>query len=142
LEMCVKRFPELTVDELYEIIRLRNAVFVVEQNCAYQEVDELDPGALHISLRDENGIAAYCRVLMRSENEALVGRVIAVRRRQGLGSKVVGLAMEAARERLGAERIRVEAQCYAAPMYEQLGFVKVSEEYLEDGIPHVTMICE
>lgn len=144
MDYSIKSLRELNAEELFEIYKLRVSVFVVEQNCPYQEVDEADRIALHISLYDEDGgIAAYCRLLPGTgDGEALIGRVIAVKRRQGLGSKVVALAMETARARLGAKRIHVEAQCYAAPMYEKLGFQKVSGEYLEDGIPHVTMICD
>lgn len=141
MEKCIKNLSQLSAEELYEIYRLRVSVFVVEQSCAYQEVDEADRTALHISLKDAHGaIAAYCRLLPPDEDgEALIGRVIAVKRRQGLGSKVVALAMETAKSELNAKSLRVEAQCYAAPMYEKLGFARVSAEYLEDGIPHVTM---
>lgn len=140
----IKSFDMLTAAELYDIYRLRVSVFVVEQSCAYQEVDEADKTALHVTLRDDAGeIAAYCRVLPPAEKggEALIGRVIAARRRGGLGTKVVQLGMAAARQCFEAGSIRVEAQTYALPFYEKLGFKVVSEEYLEDGIPHITMLC-
>jgi len=142
MQQRIKAFTELTVQELFEIYKLRVSVFVVEQRCAYQEVDDEDKRALHICLYDENKLMAYCRIFMKNEQQALIGRVIAVERRKGLGTKVVSLAITTARERLGAKSLAVEAQSYAVPMYEKLGFVKCSGEYLEDGIPHVSMICE
>lgn len=142
MKTVIKSFKELTTQELFEIYKLRVSVFVVEQNCAYQEVDDADKAAYHICLYEDEKLMAYCRVFPKNETQALIGRVIAVKRRCGLGTKVVSVAMETARENLGTKTIAVEAQTYAMPMYEKLGFVKCSEEYLEDGIPHVSMICE
>ena len=142
METRIKAFDELTVQELFEIYRLRVSVFVVEQNCAYQEVDDEDKKAYHVCLYENEKLMAYCRVFPRNGTQALIGRVTAVERRKGLGTRVVFLAMETAREKLGAESLAVEAQTYAVPMYEKLGFVKCSEEYLEDGIPHVSMILQ
>ncbi|MBQ3210227.1 MAG: GNAT family N-acetyltransferase [Oscillospiraceae bacterium] len=142
MEERIKSFHELSADELFEIYKLRVSVFVVEQSCAYQEVDDEDKKAYHIGLYENGKLMAYCRVFPRDGDEALIGRVIAVKRRCGLGTYVVSLAIKAAREKLGAKTIRVEAQTYAAPMYEKLGFEKFSQEYLEDGIPHVSMILE
>ena len=141
MEEIVKTFGELTLEELYAILRLRNSVFVVEQNCPYQDLDDLDQDAFHIFLRDQDGIRAYLRLLpekgMRSE--PLIGRVIAADRRRGLGSRVLSLGIRTARERLNVESIRVEAQTYAVPFYERAGFVPVSDEFILDGIPHIEM---
>ena len=141
MELVVKHFGELTAEELYEIYRLRVSVFVVEQNCPYQEVDEKDRGAYHVWLRDDGGIRAYLRVLDRGVSfpEASIGRVIAVQRRQGLGTRIVREGIRVAREKFGADAITIEAQTYAAKLYENLGFCQTSEEFLEDGIPHIQM---
>lgn len=144
MELKVKAFHELTAEELFEIYRLRVAVFVVEQNCPYQEVDGLDRRAYHVWLQDEEGIQAYLRVLepgVRFE-EAGIGRVVAVKRRQGLGSRILREGMRVAEEHCGARAIRLEAQVYARGLYEKAGFRAVSEEFLEDGIPHVEMLWE
>ena len=140
----IRCYEELTREELYAILRLRVAVFVVEQQCAYMELDNLDQGALHIWMEDEDGIAAYLRVLDRgAESEDVsIGRVISVRRRQGLGSRILAEGIKAARDRFGAERIYVEAQTYAKGLYEKQGFRQVSEEFLLDGIGHVKMILD
>ena len=144
MELRIKRFHELTVDELYEILRLRVAVFVVEQQCAYPETDGLDREALHVWLEDEDGIEAYLRVLDRGvESEhCAIGRVIAVKRRCGLGSRILQEGVRAAREIFGAEAVYLEAQTYARRFYERQGFRPVSDEFLLDGIPHIKMLME
>lgn len=141
MELIVKHFSELSAEELFEIYRLRVSVFIVEQRCPYQDVDDADRTAYHLWLRDENGIAAYARLLPPGVTfpTAAIGRVIAVRRRCGLGTRIVDAAINAAREKLSADVITIEAQVYARSLYEKAGFVQTSEEFLEDGIPHVQM---
>ena len=140
----IKRFHELTTDELYAILKLRVDVFVVEQRCPYGEIDGLDQNALHVWLQDEKGIEAYVRVLdkgVKSEHAA-IGRVIAVKRRMGLGTRIVQAGLDAAREYYGADAVYIEAQTYARSLYENLGFRQISGEFLEDGIPHIQMLKE
>lgn len=141
MELIVKHFSQLSAEELFEIYRLRVSVFIVEQRCPYQDVDDADRTAYHLWLRDENGIAAYARLLPPGVTfpTAAIGRVIAVRRRCGLGTRIVDAAVNAAREKLSADVITIEAQVYARSLYEKAGFVQTSEEFLEDGIPHVQM---
>lgn len=142
MKLLVRRLDELTARELHEIYKLRVAVFVVEQHCPYQEVDDADRASYHVWLEDGDGIAAYLRVIPAGVNfEAVaIGRVIAVRRRCGLGTRIVSEGIRVAREELGATRIVLEAQTYARGLYEKLGFRAVSEEFLEDGIPHIRML--
>lgn len=144
METVIKRFDELTTAELYAILRLRVSVFVVEQNCSYQELDDMDQQALHVYFLDGGEIAAYLRVLGPgvSGKEALIGRVIAAKRGCGIGGRLLSEGIRVARERLQASAIRVEAQSYAKGFYETRGFRQVSEEFLEDGIPHITMLLE
>ena len=127
MELQVKRLSELSTEELYEILRLRVSVFVVEQKCPYMETDDLDQNALHVYFRDAEGIQAYLRVIDKSDTREYVtiGRVISVKRRSGI---------------FGADTVYIEAQVYAQPFYENLGFVRISDEFLEDGIPHVKML--
>ncbi len=144
MTLRIKRFHELTIDELYAILRLRVSVFVVEQNCPYMELDNLDREALHLWLEDEDGIEAYLRVLdhgVESEHVA-IGRVIAVKRRCGLGSRILTEGIKAAREQFGADSIYLEAQAYARELYEKQGFRQISDEFPLDGIPHVKMLLE
>lgn len=141
MKQYIKRFDELSTAELYEILKLRNAVFIVEQNCAYQDIDGLDETAYHMWLEDENGIAAYVRLLppgVRFE-DSVIGRVIAMRRRSGVGSQIMRMAQSAVREVFGTDSVTIEAQVYAREFYEKLGFVQQSDEFDEDGIPHILM---
>ncbi len=144
MELVVRKFEELTVKELYEILKLRVDVFVVEQNCPYPEIDDKDQEAYHVWLRDEDGIVSYLRVLDKgvSFEDAAVGRVISAKRRKGYGTIVLKEGIRIAKEKFGAEKITIEAQVYARKFYENVGFRQVSEEFLEDGIPHILMTLE
>lgn len=144
MELRVKHFSALSAQELFAIYKLRVSVFVVEQNCPYQEVDDADEHAYHVWFEDEDGIEAYLRVVEPGVvfPECAIGRVIAVKRRCGLGTKIVSAGLRAAQERYGAEAVRIEAQTYARKLYEGLGFVQTSEEFLEDGIPHIGMLWQ
>ena len=144
MELKIKRFNELTVDELYAILRLRVSVFVVEQQCANSEIDDLDQNAIHVWLEDEDGIEAYLRVLDRvvESEQCAIGRVIAVKRRCGLGSRILREGIRAAQEIFGAEAVYLEAQTYARSFYERQGFRQISDEFLLDGIPHIKMLLE
>ena len=141
MELICKHFTQLTRDELFQIYKLRVSVFIVEQQCAYPEIDDADQVAWHLWLQDGDGIAAYLRVLPPGTtfDAASIGRVIAVKRRQGLGSRIVAEGVRTARERFGAQTITIEAQTYARGLYERAGFVQTSQEFLEDGIPHIRM---
>lgn len=144
MELIVKHFSELSMNELYDIYKLRVAVFVVEQNCPYQEVDDADKVSYHIWLKDEDGIQAYARVLPQGATfpDVSIGRVIAVKRRCGIGSQIVSAAIDVAKEKFNASKITIEAQVYARTLYERAGFHQTSEEFLEDGIPHIQMELE
>ena len=144
MELKIKHFCELSAQELFAIYKLRVSVFVVEQNCPYQEVDDADEHAYHVWFEDEDGIEAYLRVVEPGVvfPECAIGRVIAVKRRCGLGTKIVSAGLRAAQERYGAEAVRIEAQTYARKLYEGLGFVQTTEEFLEDGIPHIGMLWQ
>jgi Predicted acyltransferase len=142
MELVVKRFEELTVQELYDLLQARVAVFVVEQDCPFQEIDGKDRLAYHVFYRENNQIQAYVRVIEPNESCDLVsiGRVLSLARGQGLGKKIMLEGIRVAEEKLGARVIYIEAQTYAKGFYEQLGFRQSSEEFLEDGIPHIKML--
>ncbi len=144
MQLFVKGFDELSLEELYEILKLRASVFVVEQKCPYLDPDGMDQEALHVFLKDDSGIKAYLRVMDRgAESEYVsIGRVTAVDRRQGLGTRILKEGMRVAEERFGAEFVYLEAQTYARELYIKLGFRETSGEFLLDGIPHVKMLYE
>lgn len=143
MELKIKHFSQLTTEELYKIIQARIAIFVIEQDCPYQELDNKDLNAWHVWYENEDGVAAYCRVLDKGvsyENEGSIGRVITVKRGCGLGYKVMMEAIRVAEEKYGQTSLRISAQQYAQGFYEKCGFVRVSDPYLEDDIPHVQML--
>ena len=144
MELITKHFSELSPEELYDILKARVDVFVVEQNCPYPEIDGKDKDAYHIFLRDENGIAAYLRVLKGGVSfpEPALGRILTTRRGEGLGACIVNEGIRFAEEKQGAEKIRIEAQVYAKGFYEKLGFRQCSEPFMDDGIEHIEMIRE
>ncbi len=144
MKLNIKTFDELTKEELYEILKLRAAIFVVDQNCAYQDLDDADYGAIHVFYTDEGGIQAYLRILDKGvmSEDVRIGRVISKKRRCGIGTSLVKEAIKVAVDKFGADRIFVEAQVYVKEMYAKLGFVQISDEFLDVGVPHVKMILD
>lgn len=142
MELVVKTFAELNTHELYEILRVRAAIFVVEQDCVYQDLDGIDQRAVHAFLRDETGIQAYLRVFEKDSRTAQMGRMLTVERSAGLGGQLLKEGIRIAREVLKKGVLYIEAQSYAIGFYEREGFRVTSEEFLEDGIPHVQMMLE
>ncbi|MBE6828510.1 MAG: GNAT family N-acetyltransferase [Ruminococcaceae bacterium] len=142
METTVKKFDELTRDELYEILKLRCDVFVFEQHCFYPDVDGLDREAYHIFLSENGEISAYLRMFENTDNSVKIGRVVSRERKKGLGRLLMNEAVKAAKQMTGKSVIKVDAQVQAIPFYEKLGFKIVSEEFTEAGIPHKKMILE
>lgn len=142
MQLFVREFDELTVSELYDILALRSEVFVVEQKCAYQDPDDLDRNALHVWFEDSGKISAYLRILPAGllYDDVTIGRVITVVRGVGTGRKLVAEGVRIAEERFGPCKIVVAAQVYARAFYEKCGFRQISDEFSEDGIPHVMMV--
>ncbi|MBS4539082.1 GNAT family N-acetyltransferase [Clostridium sp. D2Q-11] len=146
MSLFIKSYEELTKDELYKILKERINVFVVEQNCPYPEIDGRDIDSYHIFLKDSESILAYVRVLKPgiSFEEASIGRVLVNEdnRGLGLGKKIMENAIQFITNELRYNIIRISAQEYLLKFYQELGFKKVSEMYLEDGIPHVEMVFQ
>ena len=136
-----KLFKELTVDELYELLRIRSDVFVVEQDCVYQDMDGDDQKSIHLWLTVADKVVALARVCPAGTHmkEISIGRVITTERGKGYGKQIMLYAIEAAKERFGAKQIDLEAQEYAKGFYESVGFKKSSETFILDGIPHIRM---
>lgn len=136
-----KRFHDLTVYELYAILRARCEVFVVEQDCPYQDLDNDDQDSIHIWLTEGEKVLAVCRVCPAGTHMSRVsiGRVITTERGKGYGKTVMLRAIEVAREEFGATMIDIEAQEYARGFYETVGFRKSSDRFILDGIQHIKM---
>ena len=147
MALIIKHFDELTTRELYEILKTRQEIFVVEQNCPYMDIDDLDQDATHIFAQDESGRVTGClRVFVKeadAENGivAQIGRVVTLVHGQGLGGELLHAAVLFAFEKMHASKIYLHAQTYAIGYYAKEGFRVVSEEFMEDGIPHVEMEC-
>ena len=122
MQSFVKTYSELTKDELYALLQLRSEVFVVEQDCIYQDIDGKDQKALHVLGFKENQLIAYTRVFKPGDyfKQASIGQAV--------------------KQYFNEITIKISAQCYLKKFYNSLGFKEVGEEYLEDGIPHIAML--
>ena len=137
----IKRFHKLTTDELYELLRVRNEVFVVEQNCAYQDLDGDDQNSIHLWMTKGERIVALARVCPAGTHmkEISIGRVITTERGKGYGKQIMLHAIDAAIKHFDAKHIDIEAQEYARGFYESVGFQQSSDTFMLDGIPHINM---
>ena len=139
-------FSALTTDQLYALLRLRAEVFVVEQDCVYQDLDDKDQHAVHLlGLTSDGRLAAYTRLLDKGfsyPDYASIGRVITApfARGKGLGRPLMEESVRILHETYGKQPIRISAQAHLQAYYGSVGFKTVTEEYLEDGIPHVGMV--
>lgn len=144
LEITVNTFEELTTTILYDILQLRSEIFVVEQDCAYQDLDGKDRKALHVIGTKNDEIVAYTRIFKAGDYlaQASIGRVVVKKgeRQHGYGFDIMNASIKAVHERLQETSIALSAQTYLKRFYGALGFVEKGGEYLEDGIPHVMMV--
>ncbi|OYQ34423.1 GNAT family N-acetyltransferase [Flavobacterium cyanobacteriorum] len=142
-EFKIKRFDELSLPELYQVLQLRSEVFVVEQNCVYQDIDGKDEEALHLLGIYEGAIVAYCRLFAAGDyfDNASVGRVVISSgyRDRKWGHDMKHEAIKAIETFFGTKSITISAQLYLKKFYESHGFLPYGEQYLEDGIPHIRM---
>jgi ElaA protein len=140
----VKAFHELTVNELYDLLKLRSEVFVVEQNCVFLDQDDKDQQCHHLLLYSEDQLVGYSRLVPAglSYQETSIGRVVSSPsvRGKGLGRVVMELSIEYCQKLFGSGDIRIGAQTYALGFYDSLGFVSDGEVYDEDGIEHIEMV--
>ncbi|MFT7899945.1 GNAT family N-acetyltransferase [Tenacibaculum ascidiaceicola] len=140
----VKRFQELTTSELYELLQLRSEVFVVEQDCVYQDLDGKDQKALHVIGEKEGEIIAYTRLFNNGEyfDTPSIGRVVVKEseRKYGYGHDLIKASIKAIVDNYNETTITISAQTYLQKFYESHGFKQVGEGYLEDGIPHIRMV--
>ncbi|MBU5675304.1 GNAT family N-acetyltransferase [Alkaliphilus sp. MSJ-5] len=144
MNLVIKRFENLTPKEVYSILKLRNAVFIVEQNCAYQDCDDNDDRAFHLFIKEKDDVVAYLRILDKgiTFDEIAIGRVVVEKRHRGTGlsRKIMNKAIDFVVNEIGETSIKIQAQSYLIEFYESLGFKAISEEYLEDEIPHIDML--
>ena len=144
MKLITKYFNQLTTTELYEILKARAEIFVVEQNCIYQDLDNIDYRSLHIFYESNGKIIAYLRAFEKDSDAGIVqiGRVLTLTHGTGLGGKLLKEGISLIKEKMNPSSIYIEAQCYATGFYEREGFIISSHEFLEDGIPHVEMVLK
>lgn len=144
LDISVKSFNELNTTELYELLQLRSEIFVVEQDCVYQDLDGKDQKALHIIGIKNEFIVAYARIFKAGDYlaQACIGRVAVKNseRKHGHGVEIMKAAIKAIEEQFEESSIALSAQTYLKSFYNSLGFLEIGGEYLEDGISHVLMV--
>jgi ElaA protein len=143
MKWITKKFDELSVNELYAILQLRSKVFVVEQTCAYQDMDNTDQKSLHFFGTDNERVAAYARLIPMgiSYPEASIGRVVVdpEYRAKAIGKELMRGAIDQTKKQFNTDHITISAQLYLLKFYNELGFNKTGETYLEDNIPHIKM---
>jgi ElaA protein len=143
MDFIIKHTNDLTPKELVAIFKARTAVFVVEQNCPYQEVDDKDFDATHVQLQVDGQLAAYTRLIPHADGEHMsIGRVLTVERFRGnqYARQIMTRSIEEIYSRYPSKDIKIGAQAYLIDFYQSLGFESVSDIYLEDDIPHIDMV--
>ena len=144
LDISAKTFQQLSLNELYYILQLRSEVFVVEQDCVYQDVDGKDQKALHIIGKKGDKIVGYTRVFKPGDyfKESSIGRVVVSKKERHLkhGEQLMKASIEAIEANFNTKEIKLSAQKYLEKFYNNLGFITEGEPYLEDGIPHIAMV--
>ena len=141
MNITVKKFNELNTAERYEILKSRAEVFLLEQNIVCQDLDDVDYESYHFFIKDENRVTAYLRAYFFDENKTVVkiGRVLTLSHGKGTGKILMDKALDEIKNKIGCEKIFVNAQTQAEGFYKKCGFVTVSEEFMEEGVPHVRM---
>ena len=141
-----KKFDDLTPHELYAILQLRNEVFVVEQNCVFQDADDKDQHCFHLMGWGKNKLVAYSRIVPPeiSYSESSIGRIVTSpsSRRTGIGKELIKQSINELYILFGRTPIRIGAQMYLQKFYESFGFKQTSDIYIEDDIPHIEMLLQ
>ncbi|WP_438961197.1 GNAT family N-acetyltransferase [Nonlabens sp.] len=145
MEVSIKTFDQFDIHELYEVLQLRSEVFVVEQDCVYQDLDGKDQKAIHILGYVNDHLVAYTRIFQPGDyfDQASIGRVVVSLKNRGeaYGQEIMKASVKYCKEQ-GFTTIKISAQCYLDKFYTDLGFISTGEKYLEDGIPHQAMVLE
>lgn len=143
MNIQVKSFPELNITELYSILQLRSEVFVVEQDCVYQDIDFKDQKALHVLGYKNDVLIAYTRIFKPGDyfKNSSIGRVVVKdsERKFNFGHQIMKASIAVIKNNFKEDKITISAQKYLKKFYESHGFYQVDDEYLEDGIPHIRM---
>ena len=139
MEFNAKFFNDLTCTELYEIVRARQEIFLMEQNIVCRDFDGVDYDALHCFLWQDGRVLAYLRAYRGDDGKVHIGRVLSITHGRGHGKTLMQRAMPVIKEKFGCESVSLHSQCHAEGFYEKLGFTRVGDVFLEEGIEHVKM---
>ncbi len=139
MDFVAKKFNELSASELYEILKARSQIFIVEQNINYNDMDDVDYNSMHCFIKDNNKIVAYLRAFCKDDYTVKIGRVLTINHGNGLGRKLMEDSIVEIKNKLNCRKICVDAQKHAVGYYRRFGFNAVSDEFLEEGIVHISM---
>lgn len=141
MTLYAKTFDELTTTELYEILKSRSQIFVIEQNINYQDMDDIDYQSIHCFYKEDNRVIAYLRAFYQDSNKdtVKVGRVLTLEHGHGLGGKLLEESIEAIKVKMPCHKIYIHAQKHAEGFYQKYGFKTTSDEFMEEGVKHVEM---
>ena len=139
MDFFAKEFSSLTVDELYELLKSRAEIFLLEQEILYQDLDDVDKNALHCFFFDGKRVNACLRAFRKEDDTVMVGRVLTLEHRNGLGKELMTRSIEEIKKHFGCKKICVHAQKRSSGFYEKLGFYTTSDEFLIEGIVHIKM---
>ena len=144
MNLTAKKFEELNSAELYEILKARAEIFIIEQNMHYQDMDDVDYDSLHCFFMQENKVIAYLRAFYQDDYKDVVriGRVLTLNHGNGIGKELMKKSIIAIKEKIKCKKIIMDAQKYAVGFYEKFGFKSISNDFLEEGIVHVVMELE
>ncbi len=141
MNLVAKRFNELNAKELYEILKARAEVFIMEQSILYQDMDNVDYESLHCFFLEDEKVIAYLRAFNKKDSSDVVriGRVLTINHGRGIGKELMNKSLPVIKEKMNCKKISMDAQTHAIGFYEKFGFKVVSDEFLEEGIMHVVM---
>lgn len=142
LNFISKTFHELTNKELYEILKSRSEIFMMEQNIHCQDMDDIDYHSLHCFIMENDRVTAYLRAFYQENDIVKIGRVLTIQHGNGMGKKLMELSLIAIKEKMNYKKICIDAQKYAKGFYEKFGFQVTSDDFLEEGVIHVKMELE
>ncbi|MGN0364735.1 MAG: GNAT family N-acetyltransferase [Suilimivivens sp.] len=144
MELTSKKFNELNTKELYEILKSRAEIFIIEQNIHYLDIDDVDYDSLHCFFIENNRVIAYLRAFYQNDDKNIVkiGRVLTLKHGKGIGNDLMIQSLQAIKEKFKCEKIIIDAQKHAVDFYEKFGFTTISNDFLEEGVIHVVMELE
>lgn len=142
MEFFAKSFKELNTTELYEILKARTEIFVMEQHIVYQDMDDTDYDSLHCFYMEDGKVIAYLRAFYKAEDIVKIGRVLTLKHGNGTGKALMTHSLQAIKQKMKCRKIIMDAQKHAVGFYEKFGFKVTSDEFLEEQVVHVVMESE